>query len=307
MSKTIVICGYGPGISKAVAEKFGAKGFAVALVARSADKLAAGVKALEAKGIKAAAVQANVGDPSAARDAIKKARAALGPVTVLQWTAYDGGAGDLTNADSAAIRGVLDVGITGLLAAVQEALPDLRKQENAAILVTNGGLGYFDPQVDDAAVAWNAMGLAVANSAKHKLVGTAVEEAGGRQDLRRRGHGAEHRQGDGVRQRRQATIDAATVADKFWELYRGARGGHRTGQVEASLPFELGARQARTRRGGGSPHSRSSRRSPAGLACRRTRSLGPLLEPRARCRGLRTRFRRSAVDLAELFSRALGS
>src|SRR3954467_3986423 len=163
MSKTILVCGHGPGISKAVAEKFGAEGFAVALVARSADKLSASVKALEARGIKAAAVQANLADPSAARDAVKKARAALGPITVVQWTAYDGGAGDLTTADAAAIRGVLDVGITSLMAAVQESLPDLRRQENAAILVTNGGLGYFDPEVDATGVAWNAMGLSVAN------------------------------------------------------------------------------------------------------------------------------------------------
>jgi len=32
------------------------------------------------------------GDPAAARAAVKNARAALGPVTVLQWSAYDGGA-----------------------------------------------------------------------------------------------------------------------------------------------------------------------------------------------------------------------
>ena len=36
MSKTIVVVGFGPGISTAVAEKFGAGGFSVALVARNA-------------------------------------------------------------------------------------------------------------------------------------------------------------------------------------------------------------------------------------------------------------------------------
>src|SRR4029079_3649088 len=98
MSKTIMVCGYGPGISKAVAEKFGAEGFSVALVGRSADKLTAGVKALEAKGVEPAAVTADFGDPAAARAAVKNARAALGPVTVLQWRAYGGGRGDLTDA-----------------------------------------------------------------------------------------------------------------------------------------------------------------------------------------------------------------
>ena len=43
MAKTMIVCGYGPGISNAVAQRFGAEGFSVALIGRSADKLAAGV------------------------------------------------------------------------------------------------------------------------------------------------------------------------------------------------------------------------------------------------------------------------
>jgi NADP-dependent 3-hydroxy acid dehydrogenase YdfG len=45
MKKTILICGHDLGISDAVARKFGTEGFAVALAARSADKLDAAVKA----------------------------------------------------------------------------------------------------------------------------------------------------------------------------------------------------------------------------------------------------------------------
>ena len=44
MSKTIVVVGFGPGISNAVAEKFGAEGFSVALVARSQERLDAGAE-----------------------------------------------------------------------------------------------------------------------------------------------------------------------------------------------------------------------------------------------------------------------
>jgi NAD(P)-dependent dehydrogenase (short-subunit alcohol dehydrogenase family) len=225
MSKTIIVAGYGPGISKAVAEKFGAEGFSVALVGRSADKLAAGVKALEAKGVKAAAVTADLGDPEGAREAVKKARAALGPITVLEWTAYNGGAGDLTTADAAAIRASLDAGITGFLAAVQEALPDLRKRKDAAdaaILVTNGGLGYANPQMDAAGVQWNAMGLSVVNAAKNKLVGLLSQKLApdkifvGQVMVLGSIKGSAFDSG-------QATTEAATVAGKFWDLYQ-ARG-----------------------------------------------------------------------------------
>ena len=62
------------------------------------------------------------------------------------------------------------VRLTGLLAAVQAALPDL-KANKGAVLVTNGAFGELDPQVDQYAVSSNNMGLALANAAKHKLVG----------------------------------------------------------------------------------------------------------------------------------------
>jgi len=226
MAKTLMVCGYGPGISRAVAEKFGAEGFSVALVGRSADKLAAGVEALEAKGIKAAAVTANFGDPAGAREAVKQVRAALGPVTVLEWSAYDGGAGDLTTADAAAIRGSLDVGITGFLATVQEALPEMRKQTGAAVLVTNGGLGYVDPKIDAMGVEWNAMGLSVVNAAKNKLIGLLSQKLAadkiyvGQVMVLGTVKGTAFDNGN-------ATIDAAAVAEKFWSLYK-ARGEIRT-------------------------------------------------------------------------------
>jgi NADP-dependent 3-hydroxy acid dehydrogenase YdfG len=44
MTKTILIGGYGPGISNAVAERFGAEGFSVALAARNADPCITGYK-----------------------------------------------------------------------------------------------------------------------------------------------------------------------------------------------------------------------------------------------------------------------
>jgi NADP-dependent 3-hydroxy acid dehydrogenase YdfG len=218
MNKTIVVCGYGPGISSAVAERFGAEGFQVALVARRADKLAAGVAALEAKGVRAAAFAANLGDPESAREVIGKVHEAFGAITVLQWNAYDGGAADLLTADAAAVRGALDVAVTSLLAAIKAALPDLRQQKDAAVLVTNGGLGMFDPAMD-AAAAGSAMGLGVANAAKHKLVGVLAQKL----------------KPDGVFvgevmvlglvkgtafDRGAATVDAQTVGEKFWELYR---------------------------------------------------------------------------------------
>lgn len=217
MSKTIVVAGYGPGISKAVAEKFGAEGFSVALVARNAERLAAGVAALQAKGVKAAAFPTDLGDPEAVRALLGKVREALGPVSVLHWNAYATGAGDLTTVGSAELRTAFDLPVVSLVAAVQAALPDLRA-ERGAVLVTNGGLGLFNPQVDKAAVDWNVMGLGVVNAAKHKLVRLLALKLAAEQvfvaDVLVLGQvkGTPWDSGN-------ATLEGSKVADKFWEVY----------------------------------------------------------------------------------------
>jgi NADP-dependent 3-hydroxy acid dehydrogenase YdfG len=171
MSKTILICGHGPGISDAVAKKFGAEGFSVALVARSADKIAGAAKTLAASGVKAEAFPADLADPAAVKALVGKVRDKLGPITVVHWNAYGGGGGDLTSADPSELQKGFNVSVTGLVAAVQAALPDLKTQKDSAVLVTGGGLAFYDEKIDAMAVGWNAMGLAVNKAAQHKLVG----------------------------------------------------------------------------------------------------------------------------------------
>jgi NADP-dependent 3-hydroxy acid dehydrogenase YdfG len=222
MAKTILVCGYGPGISSAVAQRFGAEGFAVGLAARGADKVTAGAKALEAKGIRAAAFPTDLSDLAAARALVGKAREALGPITAVAWVAYENAAGDLLTAGAPAIRGVLDVAITSLITVVQAALPDLKTQSDAAVLIVNGGLALSDPGIDSTAVQWGAMGLAIANAAKHKLASLLSQKL----------------KGDGVYvgealvlgtvkgtafDSGNATVDASTVAGKLWDLYRARR------------------------------------------------------------------------------------
>ena len=177
MAKTIIVAGYGPGISAAVAEKFGAEGFQVAIVGRSSDKLADGVKALKAKGVKAAAFTADLGDPAAIRGMVDRVRGALGPISVLEWTAFtpEKLAGDLLTAKPEEVRSLFEVPVVGLLSAVQALLPDL-KSEKGAVLVTNGGAGFVDPDMDGFITQYGIMGLGVANAAKHKVVGLLAKK-----------------------------------------------------------------------------------------------------------------------------------
>ena len=219
MQKTIIVCGHGPGISDAVANKFGSEGFQVALVARSAGKLENARAGLQARGIKAAAFPADLSDPNAAKELVQRVRDQFGPISAIHWNAYANTAGDVLAADATSLRTVFDVAVTSLILTLQQVLDDL-KAAKGAVLVTNGGLGFFDPKIDAMAVEWNSMGLAMANSAKHKLIGLLSEKL--------RGH--EITVGEvvvlglvkgTVWDTGSATIEPRTVAEKFWEIYSG--------------------------------------------------------------------------------------
>lgn len=217
MKRTLIVCGHGPGISEAVAQKFGREGHPVALVARNAERIGAAANALSGAGIKAQAFPCDLGNVDSVRTMVSEVKKALGPVGVLHWNAYAGGAGDLTTASSDELRTVLDVSVHGLVAAVQEVLPDLRA-EKGAVLVTGGGFAFYDPKVDAAAVQWGAMGLAVGKAAQHKLVGLL------NQKLKTDGiyvgevvvlgsvKGTAFDNGS-------ATLESSDIANKFWDLY----------------------------------------------------------------------------------------
>lgn len=216
--RTIIVCGYGPGISDAVARKFGGEGFAVALVARNAERLSAAAQSLTDAGITARAFPCDLGDVAAVRALVSDVRAALGPVAIVHWNAYAYGAGDLTTGSIDELRGALDVSLHGMVAATQEALPDLRS-EKGALLVTGGGLAFYDPKIDAMAVSWGAMGLAVAKAAQHKAVGLLHQRLAGEGVyvgevvvlgmVKGTAFDSGH-----------ATLEAASIANRFWELFQ---------------------------------------------------------------------------------------
>lgn len=216
MSKSVLVVGYGPGISNAVAELFGAKGFRVGLVGRSEDKLAAGATALAAKGVEASAFVGDAADAKSIRAAVKRARDAFGGLTALHWNAAAGAVGDLTTIAPEALLRALEVGTVGLLSAVQEALPAL-EESRGSVLITNGALGDVDPHRDAAVIKMNIPGAALANATKHKLVGllaARLKEKGvyvGEVVVAGLVKGTPSDKGN-------ATLDPVTVAQKFWDL-----------------------------------------------------------------------------------------
>ena len=138
---TIAIVGAGPGLGAAVARRFGAEGFSVALVSRDQAKLDALAAELQEGGVVARGYAADVLDPAALEAALTRAAAELGPVSVLQYS-------PLPSRDY--LKPVLDLtpelalealrfSALGLIHAVRSVLPAMRAAGQGSILLVNGG------------------------------------------------------------------------------------------------------------------------------------------------------------------------
>ena len=83
---TIAIVGAGPGLGLAIARIFGSRGFDVALISRSREKLASLVAELAEDGITAAAFPADVRDRPALTQALADAASRFGRIDVLEFS-----------------------------------------------------------------------------------------------------------------------------------------------------------------------------------------------------------------------------
>jgi NADP-dependent 3-hydroxy acid dehydrogenase YdfG len=204
MSNAIIVAGYGPGISHAMARRFGREGYEVALVGRNGERAAAGVATLGQEGIAARSYRCDLGDQAA--------------VEVLHWNPYSTAAGDLTTASPEELHATFDVAVTGLMTAVQAALPDL-ESTSGAVLVTSGSFATDDPRMNEMAARIDYMGFAVSKAAQYKAVNVlhyrlapAGIFAGQIVVL-----GTVQRS---VADQGEATIDPDAVADRFWQLFK---------------------------------------------------------------------------------------
>ncbi len=172
----LIVFGYGPGISHGTAERFAREGYSLALVARSADRLADGVSRLKASGIDATAYQCDATDPAMIRSTIATIKTDLGTVSAVLWTAFrNGGVTNVLSTRPEDVERVFDIGIMGLLTCVQETLEDLKSSPSAAILVANGALGEPTSQADTFSKLLDNDGVSLENAAKSKLVGILAE------------------------------------------------------------------------------------------------------------------------------------
>ena len=110
------------------------------------------------------------------RSTIATIKTDLGTVSAVLWTAFrNGGVTNVLSTRPEDVERVFDIGITGLLTCVQEALEDLKSSPSAAILVANGALGEHTSQADTFSKLLDNDGVSLENAAKSKLVGILAE------------------------------------------------------------------------------------------------------------------------------------
>ena len=162
MAPPFIVFGHGPGISDAVARRFGRAGHPKAIVARNAARLQQAAPALQADRIQAQAFAADLSDPAAVVPTI---RAALGPIGALHWNAFPDVDGDLLSVTPDELNQTFAVRVTGYIAAVQACLPDL-EANHGTVLATSGVMALDDARINAFASAFGALAIGVAAQRK---------------------------------------------------------------------------------------------------------------------------------------------
>jgi short-subunit dehydrogenase len=204
MGEVCAVVGVGPGIGLAVARRFAREGFAAGLVARRADALAGYASAVQALGVRACAVGADVDDAPALRAALARIADALGPPSVLVYNASSSRRGEPTVLALDDLLADLRVCVGGALVAAQAVVAAMRERGRGTILLTGGGLA-LRPR---AAVA----SLSVGKAALRNLTFSLAQELGSA------GIHVATVTVDGY-VRAGTAFDADAVAEAYWRLH----------------------------------------------------------------------------------------
>jgi NAD(P)-dependent dehydrogenase (short-subunit alcohol dehydrogenase family) len=139
-----VVTGVGPGTGLAVARRFAAGGYAVAMMARSAEALSRFAHETP----ETHPVPADVADPASVDAAFARVRETLGPPTVLVHNAGNAVFGSVLDVAPAAFEAAWRVNTYGLFLTARAALPGMLAAGGGTILVTGataawrGGAGF---------------------------------------------------------------------------------------------------------------------------------------------------------------------
>ncbi|WP_367388310.1 SDR family NAD(P)-dependent oxidoreductase [Lewinella sp. LCG006] len=135
---TAIIIGAGPGLGFALAQKFGQKGFAIALLARSEDNLKAFAQTLSEQGITTSTHAVDITDFSALRQTLR-AIAQKDTVEVVIYNAVKKQFNSPLELDVEEMVDAYRMDVAGALLSVQTILPFMQENDEGTFLFTGGG------------------------------------------------------------------------------------------------------------------------------------------------------------------------
>ena len=138
--RTAIVTGASSGIGRATALLLAEQGAKVALVARSADRLAQVSDEIGAD--RSLCLPTDLMDPAATKDMIATARRKLGSIDILHANAGIYIGGDVADGDPDDFDALLNTNINGVIRCVREVLPTMREQGAGDIVVTSSVSGH---------------------------------------------------------------------------------------------------------------------------------------------------------------------
>src|SRR5712692_3729945 len=138
--KIATVIGVGPGLGAALARRFAAD-YAVALVARNADKLIELAREISSAGGTSLAVPADVSNEQAIADAFDRIRRDLGDTDILLYNAAMRPYGTLMETKPSTFENTWRVGAFGAFIAAQQVVPAMLRKQRGVILFTGATAG----------------------------------------------------------------------------------------------------------------------------------------------------------------------
>ncbi len=140
-AKVAVVVGVGPGLGAAVAHRFTREGFAVGLMARSADKLTQIQNDIETVGGKALSVPCDVTDPASVKAAFAQVQSQLATPEVLVYNAGAFTMASILELTPEQFESNWKVNCFGAFLAAQQVLPAMVERGQGTILLTGATAG----------------------------------------------------------------------------------------------------------------------------------------------------------------------
>lgn len=176
---TLAIVGAGPNLGMAAAKRFGAEGFDVGLVSRSARRLQQLADSLAELGITATSEPADLRNPAEAGVALAHLADTLGPVDVLLYSplASVDWIKPVADTSSADMGAALELAVLGAIDAVEAVLPSMRERGKGTILFTTGGAAVAPNAERASSAVSNAAEVTYARLLHDSLAGAGIHVA----------------------------------------------------------------------------------------------------------------------------------